>query len=423
MSAFGVLVIACWLVLLIAGFDVVLGSVLHQQADSALQTRAEAAASTVVPSADGSAQVVETDSDPTLDANTWVYQGARAIERGSGSPQVQHAADLRAAAPGSYATTGSLRLYSTPVARNGKPFAVVVASINLTPYEHATKVAMSGTALLAVLAVAGAWVVLRITAARALRPVQAMSAQAAAWSERAHTDRFGRHQGYHELDTLAHHLDALLDRLAAVLRHERQLSGELSHELRTPLSRITSEADLLLRRSPDCPEASAIHAAAASMSTILETLLSTARLETGLLPGTCLLPDVLAELGRPDSAVEPDADLVGVDAAVASRILAPILDNADRYAVTTVVITARRAGSSITVDVHDDGTGIADDLLERVFEPGFRADPADGHDGGGLGLPLARRLARAADGDVTVLPAGDATGTTGTTVRVTLPPG
>lgn len=54
--------------------------------------------------------------------------------------------------------------------------------------------------------------------------------------------------------------------------------------------------------------------------------------------------------------------------------------------------------------VTDDGRGVPADLVQDIFTPGFRANDADGHPGAGLGLALARRLARAAGGDVRVAP-------------------
>lgn len=418
-SGFGVLVIACWLVVLTVGFTVVLDAQLRQQADATLQDRAEAAATTVVRSPGGEIEVIETDADTALDAGIWVYDGSRPVERGSGPTSVQAAADHLATSPGSYDTTGSTRLYSARVVRDGTAIATVVASISLTAYEGAAGTAIAGTAVLAVMVIVGAYVVLRLAAARALRPVYAMSVQAAAWAADARPDRFGRHQRYRELDSLAGNLDALLDHLAAVLRHERQLSAELSHELRTPLSRIVSEAELLARSRED-EGLAAIRASAQSMSMILETLLSSARAQYARLPGTCSLASVLDGLDvvADTVVIHADADVVGVDAAVAARIFAPIFDNARRYARTAITVDAARADGGITVDIHSDGRRIPEDLHERVFEPGFRAVPDDGHDGAGLGLPLTRRLARAVDGDVTILPTA-----TGTTVRVVLPPG
>jgi signal transduction histidine kinase len=92
---------------------------------------------------------------------------------------------------------------------------------------------------------------------------------------------------------------------------------------------------------------------------------------------------------------------VGADAEVVERVLAPLLDNAGRYAAEHVTMEGARAGARVRIVVCDDGPGIAAGQAERVFEPGVRGERANGHGGAGLGLPLARRLARAAGGDVT----------------------
>lgn len=417
-SMFGAAVIAAWLLGLTAALGVVLHVVLRQETDAHLQARAEAVASTVVRPRPGAVSVVENDADTALDAGIWVYAGHRPIERASAPAALQGAADQRAAAPGTFGTSGSTRLYSTGVVRDGATIATVVAATSLSAFDRTTAIALIGTSSIAALAILVAYAVLRLATARALRPVQSMSKLAADWAEQGRPDRFGPHQRYRELETLAHHLDAVLDRLAAVVRHERQLSGELSHELRTPLSRILSEADLLVRMQGG--EAVAIRYAAQSMMTILETLLSTAKVDHARLPGTSSLTAVLTGLDRPSLkvAVQDDADALGVDAAVTARILAPILDNADRYAQGPITVASRRADIGIAIDIGNAGRRVPEHLRERVFDPGFRAFPEDEHDGAGLGLPLARRLARAADGDVAILATAE-----GTTVRVVLPPG
>lgn len=284
--------------------------------------------------------------------------------------------------------------------------------------RHRATHRVEDTALIVAAGVAGlvllvAYPVLRWTIARALRPVEAMTWQAAEWSAHSPTERFGAAPRLTELQELATTLDGVLDRYSTLLRHERQLSGELSHELRTPLATLRAEADLLAAHADPSVRRTGERMAeqSARMDRILDTLLTTARSELTATPGTCLLDDVLDALAVPVHR-EGTAVRVAVDGAVLERILAPILANAQRFARTSIEVTARPGGGAVRIDIGNDGPALPDDP-ERLFEPGVRGD--DEHDSAGLGLALARRLARAADGDVTVATADPAA------FRVTLP--
>lgn len=113
----------------------------------------------------------------------------------------------------------------------------------------------------------------------------------------------------------------------------------------------------------------------------------------------------------------PGAVGAGSDAEVVERVLVPLLENAERFARTAVTISVGRDQANVIIDVRDDGDGIPADQLDRIFEPGVTFDGGGtGHDGAGLGLPLARRLARTAGGDVLVVP-----GAEGAHVLVSLP--
>jgi signal transduction histidine kinase len=82
-------------------------------------------------------------------------------------------------------------------------------------------------------------------------------------------------------------------------------------------------------------------------------------------------------------------------------MLVPVLENAYRHASTAVRITVARDGTIVRFAIDDDGPGVPAAQLESIFQPGRRGDTTgSGSNGAGLGLALARRLARSAGGDV-----------------------
>jgi signal transduction histidine kinase len=195
------------------------------------------------------------------------------------------------------------------------------------------------------------------------------------------------------------------------VRHEQQLSAEISHELRTPLSRILAEVDLLQSStSPDAQTAGALRAVATSatqMDGILETLLATARSASTHAPGRC---DIATAIRQALAEVDPQEGVAvtvtvsgsaGVAEPLLVRTLVPVLQNAMRFARARVDVSTEISSDGLHLLIADDGPGLGE-LGERAFEPGVRGDLDS--DGAGLGLPLARRLARACGGDVTARP-------------------
>jgi signal transduction histidine kinase len=256
-----------------------------------------------------------------------------------------------------------------------------------------------------------------------LRPVVRMTRQAAAWSENDREHRFALGPPYDELTELAATLDGLLDRLAASLRRERRFSAELSHELRTPLARVLAESELALRREREPSEyrrtLELVHGNAAQLSRTVDALVKAARYEAGGDRGTADAAAVAAGAaeaceGLADDRhidvelVEPGYGLrLGLEPDLAERILQPVIENACRYGATHVRVSVGRRDSTVVYAVEDDGPGVAPDETERIFEPGVRgaAGGTNGAAGAGLGLSLARRLARSVDGDIDVAPA------------------
>lgn len=407
------LVTAVWMAVLTAGFNLVLAWQLRSGADGLLQTRAAAAAAAVQVAPDGTLKLRSAPDEPVVGAGTWIYQGTTALQRPSGDRGEQRQADGLAASGERTVQTRepeATRYYALPVRLGGRQVGTVVTSVGLDPYDRVEEIALLASLALGTLVLGGVYVLTRSLMGRALTPVAQMTEQAARWSSSDLERRFGPGRRPTELEALAGTLDGVLDRLSAVLRHEQQLSAELSHELRTPLSAVVAEVDLLRSRPRSVEELDAGHAAvllaAERMSRVLESLLTAARATAGTAPGRCeVLPAVRAAV----AAVDPSPGRVvvrapvtqlsaGVDGALLERALAPVLDNAVRHSRSAVVVEIGAGPSGPWVSVQDDGPGVPAELTATAFEPGVRGP--DGHDGAGLGLALARRLARAGGGEL-----------------------
>ncbi|WP_316756496.1 sensor histidine kinase [Streptomyces herbicida] len=416
---------ALLITVLTVAFNAVMDEHLQRQADDELRTRA-AAVTTTVDTSGPRVRVLETVNDRLLDANVWIYADTRLLEKPPsatvGRPVTQVADRLAAERKHACTTVDGhrpVRLCSQPIPDHGAR-ATVVTALDLAPYRSSADTLLLGSLVLDVVMLGCTYVLTRLSVGRALRPVRTMTDQATQWSAMGSDDRFGTEDHPVELARLGGSLDALLDRIRTVLRHERQLTGELSHELRTPLTRIIMELDWWQSRPRTDAQTRAtqevIAQAARSMRTICDTLLNDAR-ENALNPATAATTtDVVPLLGRllqqaapPDrvkATVETGAQVLqaGVPPALIERILSPLLANAVRYARSSVTLSARRLPSAVWIDVVDDGPGVPAEFVADLFQPGRRADADDGHDGAGLGLPLARRLARTVGGEVSYDP-------------------
>lgn len=404
-------------------FNTVVDQHLQHQADDELRSRSAAVATTVDTSG-SRVRVVESVNDRLLDANVWIYAGTRLLEKppsASAGGTLTRAAGRIAARGRGLCTTAEaesphlVRLCSRSVPGR-RSTATVVTALDLAPYRNLSDTLLLGSLILDAVMLACTYALTRLAVGRALRPVRIMTDQATQWSAVGSDERFGAEEHPAELARLGASLDALLNRIRTVLRHEQQLTGELSHELRTPLTRIIVELDWWRARPRSATETSATHEviaeAARSMRAICDTLLddarenaqnpSTAPGATAVGPVLCRLVDNLGTPERVQTVVEvPDPGLAaGVAPALLERIVSPLLANAIRYARSRVTVSARPGPCGVRIGVTDDGPGVPASFVGELFQPGRRADPDDGHDGAGLGLPLARRLARGVGGEV-----------------------
>jgi signal transduction histidine kinase len=230
-----------------------------------------------------------------------------------------------------------------------------------------------------------------------------------------------------EVGEVAEALESMRARLHAEERGRQVFLSTASHELRTPLASLQGTIELLeeelARGAPDL-DAARRRAATAHRQTERLTTLAADLLDLGRLDADAPLAVEPVELGELAGTIaaetEPAADAAGVtllveapgpawaqaDARAAARIVRALLDNALRHGVQpggTVTVAVQTDGEEVAVRVSDDGIGVPAHERERVFgrfERGARAGA-----GFGLGLPIARGLARRMGGDVVAIPA------------------
>jgi signal transduction histidine kinase len=409
--------VALALVVGVVAFNLFLGQRLSASATSLARAQAEAELSSLEV-VDGKLVAPTGLEEGAVGSPVWVFSGTTVLEKPRVPASLTDAAASLADGP-ERATRfkESLRLYALPVTDHGHRVGTVVAGVSLAPYDETATIALVGSLGLAVLLLAAVALLSHWILGKALLPVSRMTDDAADWSAHDLDRRFNRGEPYDELTQLAATLDALLGRLSASLRHEQRFTAELSHELRTPLAKIAAESELALRRerTGEGYRASleAVHRNAEQMTRTVEALVAAARQEAGLSRTTSDARDgvraaVAAVRGQAEAAgiatelVLPSSPVqVAVEPELLERIVHPLLDNALRYGRSLVAVELSVNGTSALVTVTDDGAGLATDETERIFEAGVRGlAAADEPRGAGLGLALARRLARTAGGEI-----------------------
>lgn len=202
------------------------------------------------------------------------------------------------------------------------------------------------------------------------------------------------------------------DAARAALNHQRQAVADTSHDLRGPLTGLQTRLQEALA-DPQVDSQKVLHAAlhdAERLGDIVGDLLELARLEGGAPFPTepvDLSALVAAEVERAAPAcrtavdVAPGITVEGSPVRLA-RVLANLLGNADRHAAGLIEVKAGLREGEAFVEVIDDGPGIPAQEREAVFQRFYRRADARRSDpeGTGLGLPIARQIARAHHGDL-----------------------
>jgi signal transduction histidine kinase len=236
-----------------------------------------------------------------------------------------------------------------------------------------------------------------------------------------------------ELDRLAVNLNAMLERIEALMRGLKEVSDNIAHDLKTPLTRLRNRCEAALRTAAtEADYRAALEGMIEESDGLIRTfdaLLMIARAESGqardnmiefdaaeIVRGVSELYEPLADdNGLTLRADAPEPAMIRANRELLSQALANLVDNAIKYAKPApdaeaasgkspgeIVVGARREGARVLITVADRGPGIAQEDRSRVVERFVRLMHDTAEPGSGLGLSLAAAVARLHGGELTL---------------------
>jgi signal transduction histidine kinase len=308
--------------------------------------------------------------------------------------------------------TGHLAVVA-PVVRGGR----VVATLRVwMPWDQVTDrwmqvwllLAALGTAVVALSALV-AWQLAR----RMATPLERLTVIAGALGDGDFTIR-APYTGIREVDTAGQALEATARRLGQVLKQERSFTTAVSHQLRTPLTALVlglEAAQTAGERARREAVATALRRAEHLKESVDELMRLARETHRGdLAVDAAAVAERVARRHRAAVAeagrglvvrCEPDLAPVRVSEAAIAQILGTLLENALVHGRGEIRLTVSDLGTGVSIEVGDDGPGLASDDEQPVFAQ--RSSGAGRH---GLGLPLARSLAEAEGGRLVIRRSG-----------------
>ena len=224
-----------------------------------------------------------------------------------------------------------------------------------------------------------------------------------------------------EIDQLATTFNQMLDRIQTLLTEIKEMGENIAHDMRSPITRIRGIAEVTLTTGKSLNEYEGMAASTIEecdrLLDMINTMLMISKTESGVDKLSCEKINVTdlvreaCELFQPTAEdkrinlncnVPDKSHLVG-DIRMVQRMLSNLLDNAIKYTPSggSVNVSVSENGDQVTLSVKDTGWGISPADLPRIFERFYRCDQSRSQPGIGLGLSLARAIARAHGGDIT----------------------
>ena len=256
----------------------------------------------------------------------------------------------------------------------------------------------------------------------ALRPIKEFSDKIEEVQVQNLSDSRIEENNVKELNKLGISYNNMLERLSDAFEIQRQFTANAAHELRTPLALMQVQLDLYNSATHPGNDADTLQTIKMvteqndKLNRMVKTLLDMSELQTvgrdDKIILDAIVEEVLADLEP--LAVEKnikligkceDATMIGSDILI-YRLVYNLVENAIKYnhPLGQVTVTAYQRNKHVYLSVEDTGSGIPQELRERVFEPFFRVDKSRSRElgGVGLGLALVREIVRVHDGSICI---------------------
>lgn len=258
----------------------------------------------------------------------------------------------------------------------------------------------------------------------ALRPIRELSDKIEKVQAQNLADSRIEENQVKELNQLSVSYNRMLERLSAAFEIQRQFTANAAHELRTPLALMQVQLDLYHSNSHPDNDADTVQMIKMvteqndRLNKMVKTLLDMSELQTvgrdDEIILDALVDEVLEDLeplaeGKNIRLIGKckDITMVGSDILI-YRLVYNLVENAIKYNHSggQVIVEAYQKEKQVYLSVEDTGSGIPEELKERVFEPFFRVDKSRSRElgGVGLGLALVNEIVRVHDGSIAIRP-------------------
>lgn len=316
-----------------------------------------------------------------------------------------------------------------------------LVAVSEKPLAHFVEIPWAGLTIRLVIAIIISGLICYLLSIYLTQPLRSLRMAAKSIARGQLNTRVGRFKGHHrdEIAELSGEFDRMAEQLEELMNSKERLLQDISHELRSPLARLQIAIELGRKKAGDLAETqfSRMEVECLRLNTLIGEILEFARLDksiTQLHRTVVNLPEMLAQI-IDDANFELRDTQPGVflhekqncqlylDDRLIHRAIENIIRNALRYSAPNpkidVSISYNNDHSQIWIDIADNGPGVPEEQLEKIFNPFYRVDTSrEKKTGGyGLGLSIAQQAIKLHNGNISAINRKEG----GLLVRISLP--